>query len=166
LSCEIIRVVGRRHENSYQSPVLGSEEPVNILIVDDEPKNLTVLEAILDDPGYRLVRAESAEQALLALLVDQFALAILDIRMPGTTGLELAEMMKTRRKTANVPIIFATAYYNEEEDVIRGYEMGGVDYVRKPVNSAILRSKVAIFAEFHRERRNLEQVKGYARGVG
>src|SRR5215472_13458222 len=74
------------------SHVLRSDAPVNILIVDDEPKNLTVLEAILDDPGYRLVRAESAEQALLALLADEFALLILDIRMPGVAGFELAQM--------------------------------------------------------------------------
>jgi CheY-like chemotaxis protein len=67
------------------------DAPINILIVDDEPKNLTVLETILDDPGYRLVRAESADQALLALLVEEFALLILDIRMPGVTGFELAQ---------------------------------------------------------------------------
>jgi PleD family two-component response regulator len=77
---------------------LLSHAPVNILIVDDEPKNLTVLEAILDDPGYRLVRAQSAEQALLALLADEFALLILDVRMPDVTGFELAQMMKARKK--------------------------------------------------------------------
>jgi len=77
---------------------LLSTTPVNILIVDDEPKNLTVLEAILDDPGYRLVRAQSAEQALLALLAQEFALLILDIRMPDVTGFELAQMIKARKK--------------------------------------------------------------------
>src|SRR4030081_975004 len=81
---------------------------INILIVDDEPKNLTVLETVLDDPSYRLVRAESAEQALLALLVDDFALLILDIRMPATTGFELAQTIKARKKNARVPIIFLT----------------------------------------------------------
>ncbi len=84
------------------TPVLPSQAPINILIVDDEPKNLTVLEAILDDPGYRLVRAASAEQALLALLADEFALLILDIRMPDVTGFELAQMIKARKKNANV----------------------------------------------------------------
>jgi CheY-like chemotaxis protein len=79
---------------------LPGQAPVNILIVDDEPRNLTILEAVLDDPGYRLVRAGSAEQALLALLADEFALLILDIRMPGVTGLELAQMIKKRKKTA------------------------------------------------------------------
>jgi len=140
------------------TPVLPSQAPINILIVDDEPKNLTVLEAILDDPGYRLVRAASAEQALLALLADEFGLLILDIRMPDVTGFELAQMIKARKKNANVPIIFLTAYYNEDQHIIEGYDTGAVDYLNKPVNPAILRSKVAIFAELHRKQRNLEEV--------
>ena len=127
--------------------------PINILIVDDEPKNLTVLETVLDDPAYRLVRAESADQALLALVVEEFALLILDIRMPGMTGFELAQMIKERKKTARVPIIFLTAYYNEDQHVLEGYESGAVDYLHKPVNAAILRSKVSVFAELHRQSR-------------
>ena len=138
--------------------MLPVQAPVNILIVDDEPKNLTVLEAILDAPGYRLVRAESAEQALLALLADEFALLILDIRMPGVTGLELAQMIKARKKTASVPIIFLTAYYDDDQHILEGYETGAVDYAKKPVNPAILRSKVGIFAELYRKQRNLEEV--------
>jgi CheY-like chemotaxis protein len=107
------------------TPVSRRQTPINILIVDDEPKNLTVLEAILDDPGFRLIRAESAEQALLALLADDFALAILDIRMPGMTGFELAEMIKARTKTANLLIVFLTAYYgarcNEADQASRDW---------------------------------------------
>ena len=127
--------------------------PVNILIVDDEPKNLTVLESFLDDPSYRLVRAESANQALLALVVEEFALLILDIRMPGMTGFELAQMIKERKKTSLVPIIFLTAYYNDDLHVLEGYDTGAVDYLHKPVNPVILRSKVAVFAEMHRKSR-------------
>lgn len=134
----------------------NSDEPINILIVDDEPKNLTVLETILDDPGYRLVRAESADQALLALLSQQFALLILDIRMPDVTGLELAQIIKERKRTSLVPIIFLTAYYNEDQHVLEGYGTGAVDYLNKPVNSAVLRSKVAVFAELHRKQREVE----------
>jgi two-component sensor histidine kinase/CheY-like chemotaxis protein len=129
------------------------DQPINILIVDDEPKNLTVLETVLDDAAYRLVRATSADQALLALVVDEFALIILDIRMPGMTGLELAQTIKERKKTAHVPILFLTAYYNEDEHVLAGYGTGAVDYIQKPVNPAILRSKVAVFAELHRKNR-------------
>jgi PAS domain S-box-containing protein len=134
------------------------QAPVNILIVDDEAKNLTVLEAILDDRGYRLVRADSAEEALLALLANEFALLILDVRMPGVTGFELARIIKARKKYASIPIIFLTAHYNEDTHIIEGYATGAVDYLNKPVNSAILRSKVAIFADLYRNRRSLEGV--------
>ncbi len=129
--------------------------PINILIVDDEPKNLVVLETVLDDPAYRLVRARSADEALLALIADDYALLILDIRMPGMTGFELADMIKQRKKTAQVPIIFLTAYYNEDQHVLEGYGSGAVDYLHKPVNPAVLRSKVAIFADLHRKSREL-----------
>jgi signal transduction histidine kinase len=135
-------------------------KPINILIVDDEPKNLVVLETILDDPSYRLVRAESADQALLALVLEEFALLILDIRMPGMTGFELAKMIKERKKTARVPIIFLTAYFNEDQHVLAGYDSGAVDYLHKPVNPEVLRSKVAVFAELHRKTRELESANG------
>ena len=127
-----------------------NEDLINILIVDDRPENLAVLETVLDDPVYRLVRAESADQALLALVVEEFALLILDIRMPGMTGIELAQMIKGRKKTAQVPIIFLTAHYTEDENVLAGYGTGAVDYLHKPVNATVLRSKVAVFAELHR----------------
>ena len=127
------------------------EEPINILIVDDEPKNLTVLETILDDADYRLVRAASAEEGLLALIADEFALLILDVHMPGMSGFELAQMIKKRRRTAHVPIIFLTAYFNEDQHVLEGYGTGAVDYLHKPVNPAVLRSKVSVFAELHRK---------------
>jgi PAS domain S-box-containing protein len=129
--------------------------PINILIVDDEPKNLTVLETVLSNRAYRLIRAESADQALLALLAEQFAVLILDIRMPGVSGIELARIIKERRKTAQIPIIFLTAYYNEDQHVLEGYGAGAVDYLHKPVNPEILRSKVAVFAELYRMQRRI-----------
>ena len=133
-----------------------ADAPINILIVDDEPKNLTVLETILDAPGYCLVRANSADEALLALVADEFALLILDVRMPGMTGFELAQTIKGRKKTARVPIIFLTAYYSEDQHALEGYGSGAVDYLHKPVNAAVLRSKVAVFAELHRKSREIE----------
>ncbi|MFC5499343.1 response regulator [Caenimonas terrae] len=129
---------------------------VNILIVDDEPKNLMVLETVLDDPGYRLIRANSGEEALLSLMAHEFAVLVLDVRMPGMTGFELAQMIKERRKTARIPIIFLTAYFNEDQHVLEGYGTGAVDYLLKPVNAAVLRSKVAVFAEVYRKSRALE----------
>src|SRR6478735_4892475 len=130
-----------------------TDAPINILIVDDEPKNLTALETLLDAPGYRLVRAESADQALLALVAEEFAVLILDGRMPGMTGFELAQIIKGRKKTSRIPIIFLTAYYSEDQHVLEGYGSGAVDYLQKPVNAAILRSKVAVFAELYRKNR-------------
>ena len=130
--------------------------PVNILIVDDEPKNLLVLESVLDDPGYRLVRATSGEEALLALMAEEFAVLVLDVRMPGMNGFELAQLVKERKKTSRIPIIFLTAYYNEDQHILEGYGSGAVDYLHKPVNPAVLRSKVSIFAELHRKGRALE----------
>jgi chemotaxis family two-component system sensor kinase Cph1 len=132
---------------------IQDQAQINILIVDDEPKNLMVLETVLEDPEYRLVRASSAEEALLALVTHQFALLILDIRMPGMNGFELAQMIKQRKKTSEIPIIFLTAYYNEDQHVLEGYSSGAVDYLHKPVNATVLRSKVAVFVELYRRSR-------------
>lgn len=130
-----------------------NEDPINILLVDDEPRNLEALETVLDNPGYRLVRATSADEALLAILAEEFALMILDIQMPGMNGFELAQMIKGRKKTAGVPIIFLTAYYSEDQHVLEGYSTGAVDYLHKPINAMVLQSKVAVFAELHRKTR-------------
>ncbi|HZI81175.1 MAG TPA: response regulator [Vicinamibacterales bacterium] len=137
------------------SPTVVADGRVNILIVDDEPANLKVLEAILDDPGYRLVRAGSANDALMSLVSEDFGLLILDIRMPDMSGFELAHLIKQRKKSAAVPIIFLTAFYNEDQDVVAGYGTGAVDYLHKPVNATVLRSKVAVFVELHRKSREL-----------
>jgi two-component sensor histidine kinase/CheY-like chemotaxis protein len=146
-------------EDSAENPISSSDGIggiVNILIVDDEPKNLTVLETVLDSPRYRVMRAESADMALLALLRQDFAVLILDVQMPGITGFELAQMIKERKKTSEVPIIFLTAYYNEDQHVIEGYDSGAVDYLLKPINPAILRSKVHVLAELFLKQRQLE----------
>src|SRR6478752_1677606 len=141
-------------ETDDSTPVgAGLNDPINILIVDDEPINLVVLETVLEDPGYRLVRAHSADQALLALMDEEFPLLILDVRMPGMTGFELAQMIKRRRKTADVPIIFLTAFYDKDQHVLEGYGTGAVDFLNKPVNPAVLRSKVSVFADLHRKTR-------------
>src|SRR5579872_4845160 len=132
----------------------ASDERVSILLVDDEPRNLTVLESILDDPGYRLVRATSGDEALLALVNVEIAVIVLDIHMPGgMSGFELAQMIKRRPKTASIPIIFLTAHYGEDRHVLEGYQTGAVDYLHKPVNAVIFRSKVAVFAELYRKTR-------------
>jgi two-component sensor histidine kinase/AmiR/NasT family two-component response regulator len=132
------------------------EDCISILIVDDEPKNLTVLRSILDAPDYRIVSAGSADEALLALIAEQFAVLILDVRMPGMNGFELAQIIKERKKTARVPIIFLTAYYGEDHHILDAYGAGAVDYLHKPVNATILRSKVSVFAELYRKTREAQ----------
>lgn len=128
-------------------------DPVAILLVDDQPQNLDVLEAILGDADYRLVRAQSADTALLALMDDEFAAIVLDIRMPGMSGLELASMIKQRKRTQHIPLLFLTAHLLDESDMLKGYGVGAVDYLTKPFNPEILRSKIAGFAQLFRATR-------------
>ncbi len=132
------------------------ESPVNILLVDDEPRNLDALESILQSPDYRLVRAQNGDEALRALIADSFALLVLDIRMPDMSGLQLAQIIKQRKRTRQLPIIFLTAYYLEDQQVMQGYGAGAVDYLSKPCNPHILRSKVAVFVDLYRKSRALE----------
>src|ERR1051326_763833 len=132
-------------------------DPVNILLVDDKPQNLAVLESILDCPEYRLTKAQSAQEALVALFSTDFALIVLDVRMPDTSGLELARIIKERRRTRDIPIVFVTAHSSEDEHVLSGYSAGAVDYLTKPINPAILKSKVAVFAELYRKTKALNE---------
>ena len=131
-------------------------DPVNILLVDDKPENLTVLESILEG-DYRLTKAQSAQEALVALLATDFALIVLDVQMPGTSGIELAKIIKERQRTRDVPIVFVTAHYSADEHVLSGYSAGAVDYLTKPINPAILKSKVAVFAELYRKTKALNE---------
>src|SRR4029078_4280389 len=104
----------------------------NILLVDDEERNLDVLDSLLDSPEYNLVRALTAERALMLLLDGEFAAIVLDIQMPGMSGIELANLIKQRKRTQDIPIIFLTAYFQEDKDVLECYSIGAVDYLTKP----------------------------------
>ena len=119
--------------------------------MDDETRNLDVLESILASPELNLVRAKTAEDALLALVHDEFACIVLDIQMPSMSGLELARLIKTRKRSQHIPIIFLTAYFLEEKDILQGYGVGAVDYLTKPINPQILKSKVGVFVELFRK---------------
>jgi len=134
------------------------EDRVSILLVDDQPANLGALEATLESTGCRFVLAKSADEALLALLNEDFAAIVLDIRMPGMSGFELAGMIKRRQRTRQVPILFLTAHMLEEEDVLEGYAAGAVDYLTKPIKPDILRSKIAVFVDLYRNRRSLSRL--------
>jgi Signal transduction histidine kinase len=125
--------------------------PVNILLVDDDSRNLEVLEGILRSDELRLVRATSADEALLALLHEDFAVIVLDVQMPDVNGIELAHLIKQREKTQHIPIIFLTAFYEDEQRMLESYNVGAVDYLTKPANPQVLRSKVAVFVELFRK---------------
>jgi diguanylate cyclase (GGDEF)-like protein/PAS domain S-box-containing protein len=126
-----------------------------ILLVDDHVENLVALEAILDDGEVALLRATSGEEALQMLLDNDVAMVLLDIAMPGMDGYEVAALMRSSRRTRNIPIIFLTAFMRDEDAAIRGYKSGAIDYLLKPVNATILRCKVAIFLELDRRQRQL-----------
>jgi signal transduction histidine kinase len=135
------------------------EGAINILLVDDEQRNLDALEAILDDPGYRLLRAEDADRALRLLLDHEGVAAIvLDIKMPGVSGFELARLIKGTKKFRQIPIVFLTAYLVDDQDVLAGYGAGAVDYLTKPVNPQILRHKIGVFADLFRKTRALAEL--------
>src|ERR1043165_5464725 len=104
---------------------MSREHPVNILLVDDKTENLLALESILEGPGYRLIRALSGQDALLALLADEYAAIVLDVQMPGMSGIELAQLIRARKKTQHIPILFLTAH--GDDHAIDGYEAGAVD---------------------------------------
>ena len=126
--------------------------PVNILVVDDRDENLMAVEAVLNDPGYRLVRARSGREALKEVLDQDFALILLDVDMPGVDGYETATLIRERPRSRQTPIIFLTANDWGAQHVFRGYTVGAVDYLVKPVPADVLRSKVAVFVElFNRQ---------------
>lgn len=134
-----------------------TEEKISILLVDDRPENLISLAAILENPGYRLVTAESGRDALKKLLDEEFALILLDVQMPVMDGFETASLIKKRDKSKHIPIIFVTALSLDAPFLFKGYSAGAVDYIVKPFDPTIMRSKVAVFADLYRKTRQLER---------
>jgi len=124
---------------------------VAILVVDDDARNLFAVRETLEDLGAQLVLAKSGEEALKHLLRQDFALILLDVHMPGMDGYETAEMIRKREKSRHIPIIFLTAINKDEVHIFRGYAMGAVDYMFKPVDPHVLKSKVAVFVDLYRK---------------
>jgi signal transduction histidine kinase len=131
--------------------------PVNILLVDDQPGRLLTYRTILEPLGERLVEASSGEQALARLMVDDFAVILLDVNMPGMDGFETASLIHQHPRFEQTPIIFVTAVNVGDMDRLRGYKLGAVDYVSVPVIPEIMRTKVAVLAELHRKRLELQR---------
>ena len=130
----------------------------SILIVDDVPANLMAMEAVLQPLGQRVVCARSGQEALRALLDEEFAVILLDVTMPDMDGFETAQVIRDRNKTRGVPIIFLTAMTGNEEYILRAYERGAVDYLIKPFDPDILRAKVAVFVELYLMRERVKQI--------
>src|SRR5712692_8198439 len=135
--------------------IMQAEESVNILMVDDSPTNLLALESILRAPGRNLTRASSGEDALRYLLDNEVAVILLDVYMPGIDGLQTAELIRGREKSRDIPIIFLTANTTGTSHLSRGYSLGAVDYIVKPIEPEILRSKVAVFVELYKKTREI-----------
>jgi PAS domain S-box-containing protein len=135
-----------------EQPEVG---PANILLVDDTEENLVALEAILEPLGQNLIKARSGEDALRMLLHEDVAVILLDVRMPELDGFETAALIKQRGKTRSIPIIFLTAISKDEAQIFRGYSTGAVDYLFKPFNPDVLRSKVGVFIDLYRKTEQL-----------
>jgi two-component system sensor histidine kinase/response regulator len=143
-----------RDTQKFAAPGPGAK-PVKILVVDDQSENLLSAEAVLESLGQEIVRAQSGREALRHLLTDDFAVILLDVMMPDMDGFETAELIRERDRSRTTPIIFVTALGKSEEHIFRGYDVGAVDYLTKPIVPEILRSKVAVFVELARKNAQL-----------
>lgn len=133
------------------------DHPPNILLVDDNPVNLTALETVLAGPGQNVVLARSGREALKQVLQHEFAVIILDVNMPEMDGFETASLIRQRPRCEHTPIIFVTAYSTSDLDRATGYRLGGVDYLFRPIVTDVLRSKVSVFVQLFQARRQVEQ---------
>ncbi|GGA81746.1 EAL domain-containing protein [Ornithinibacillus halotolerans] len=129
---------------------MENENMINILLVDDRPENLLALEAIIESEEYNLIKANSGEEALKYLLKYDFAAILLDVQMPGMDGIRTAKIIKAREKTKHIPILFITANHMESEHIFMGYSVGAIDYILKPIDPFVLKSKVDGFIDIYR----------------
>ena len=137
--------------------MLLSDIQAKLLIVDDLPENLLALEALIKREDRLVYKALSADEALSLLLQHEFAMAILDVQMPGMNGFELAELMRGTAKTKNIPIVFVSAAGREMNYAFKGYESGAVDFLHKPLDIHAVKSKVNVFVELYRQSKAMKQ---------
>lgn len=128
-----------------------------ILVVDDDPANRLAIEAALGDLADRLVMAESGDAALRKLLEQDFALILLDVQMPGLDGFETARVVRSRLRNQTIPIIFVTAYSKDDKEILRGYELGAVDFLFKPIVPEVLRAKASVFVQLREQAQKMAQ---------
>lgn len=142
-----------------------ADDPIRFLIVDDKPENLMALEALLRRDGLEVHRAGSAAEALELMLVHDYALALLDVHMPKIDGYELAELMRGAERTRRLPIIFVTASEQDDTRRFRGYEAGAVDFIFKPIDPVILKSKAEVFFRIGQQARDLARQRDEMRAM-
>lgn len=152
-------------QSSHSINDAPEHKPATILLVDDDQKNLMALESVLEGGHFALKKVQTGGQALLALMSEDFAAIVLDVQMPDMSGIELARLIKQRKRTQHIPIIFLTAHYREDEHAVLGYDVGAVDYLTKPVNPSVLRSKVSVFVDLFRKTQALAEMNRAARAA-
>jgi PAS domain S-box-containing protein len=152
-------VAGKRElePRATESPATPAGPQTNILLVDDRPENLTALSAVLEPLGQNLVFAASGLEALRHLLSEDFAVILLDVRMPGMDGFETVSFIKQRERSRDIPIIFLSALSTDASFVFKGYTVGAVDYLSKPFDPHILRSKVSVFVDLYRKNAEIKR---------
>lgn len=133
-------------------------EPVSLLLVDDRPENLVALESALEMLGQNLVKVSNGREALRAALNQDFAVVLLDVRLPDVDGFETAGLLRERPRSRHTPIIFLTAVDKDDSQVSKGYSLGAVDYIFKPLDPDILRAKVSVFIELYQKKRQIERL--------
>jgi CheY-like chemotaxis protein len=140
----------------------GPVKPVksNILLVDDRKENLLALEVVLGSREYNLIQVRSGLEAIQCVKSNDIAVIVLDLQMPGMDGFETARKIKNLPRGKDIPLIFVTAIYNEDEDVKRGYASGALDFFSKPLDADLLRTKVQLYSDLHQK---TELIKKYER---
>ncbi len=138
-----------------QNHDVQADDKANILLVDDRPENLLALEAVLESPGYNLIRAQSGTDALKQVLLKEFAAILLDVQMPGMDGFETAALIRKRERSRHVPVLFITAINKDEPYVHRGYRLGAADYIFKPFDPEVLRAKVGFFVDLFEKNKQI-----------
>lgn len=159
-----VKTQGKRNEKRHgehtqtpRQPAKPGNSGISILIVDDTTENLVAMEAVLGDLGVRLVKVTSGQEALRMLLKEEFAVILLDVNMPGMNGFETAALIRQRKHTEHVPIIFVTAISTTDTHMFKGYSLGAVDYIFTPVDAEVLRSKVSVFVELVKKSEALKE---------
>jgi CheY-like chemotaxis protein len=145
---------------------MSDQEKESILLVDDRPENLLVLESVLEEIGYNLFKATSGHEALRMVLKHDFDLILLDVQMPGMDGFEVAKLLRGKKESQDIPIIFITAISKDPEYVSKGYEVGAENYLFKPIDPDDLKHKVQLSLKYRRYKKRIQRYKDRTTSTG